>query len=110
MDSFFETLLIRIASLSDSTLIKSILFFTALLISSSVFPTPEKTIFLELIPTFIAFSSSPIDTTSAPDPIFLNSLSKVRFELDFTEKHIIGLIFLNILLNLKKLFLNCASE
>ena len=57
-----------------------------------------------------AFSNSPIDTTSAPDPIFLNSLNKVRFELDFTEKHIIGLIFLNTLLNLKKLFLNCASE
>ena len=43
-------------------------------------------------------------------PIFLNSFSKVSFELDFTAKHIIGLIFLNKLLNLKKLFLNCASE
>ena len=69
-----------------------------------------KTILLELIPAFIAFNNSPIDTTSAPEPIFLSSLNKVKFELDFTEKHIIGLIFLNILLNLKKLFFNCASE
>ena len=100
LDIFFEILLIRLASLSDSMLIKSIFFLIAALISSSVFPIPEKTILLLLIPTFVAFNNSPIDTTSAPDPIFFNSLSKVKFEFDFTEKHIIGLIFLNALLKL----------
>ena len=46
---------------------------------------------LLLIPALIAFNSSPIETTSAPDPIFFNSFSNVKFELDFTEKHIKGL-------------------
>ena len=72
----------------------------SIVISSSVFPMPEKTIFLALIPAFVAFSNSPIDTTSAPEPIFFNSLSKVRFEFDFTEKHIVGLITLNALLKI----------
>ena len=63
----------RRTSLSDSALIRSTLFFIASLISSSVFPIPEKTIFFGLIPAFIAFNSSPIDTTSAPEPIFFNS-------------------------------------
>ena len=54
-----------------------------------------ETIFLPLIPAFIAFNNSPMDTTSAPEPIFFNSLSRVRFELDLTEKHIIGLTLLN---------------
>jgi len=110
LDNFFEILLMRTASLSDSTFIKSILFFIAILISSSVFPTPEKTIFFGLMPAFIAFSNSPSDTTSAPEPIYLSSLSKVKFELDFTEKHIIGLIFLNVLLKRLKLSFNCESE
>jgi len=100
----------RLASLSDSTFINSIFLFIAVRISSSVFPTPEKTIFFGLIPTFIAFNNSPIDTTSAPEPNFFSSLSKARLELDFTEKHIIGLVALNILLKLLKLFFNCESE
>ena len=60
--------------------------------SSLVFPTPEKTIFFTSIPAFIAFINSPPETTSAPDPIFFNSLSKVILELDLTEKHIKGLL------------------
>jgi hypothetical protein len=82
----------------DSALIKSTPFFIAILISSSVFPMPEKTIFLALIPAFVAFNNSPIDTISAPEPIFFSSFNKVRFEFDFTEKHIIGLTVLNALL------------
>ena len=52
-------------------------------------------ILLFLIPAFVAFKSSPIDTTSAPEPIFFNSFSNSRLEFDFTEKHINGSIFLN---------------
>ena len=83
-----------------SFLLQIVYFFIAILISSSVFPTPEKTILLALIPALVAFSNSPADTTSAPDPIFFNSLSKFIFEFDFTEKHISGLVFLNVLLKL----------
>ena len=61
---------------------------------------PEKTIFFELMPAFLAFRSSPIETTSAPEPIFLSSFSRKRLAFDFTEKHIIGLIVLNALLRL----------
>jgi len=100
-DIFFDILLIRLTSLSDSTLISSTLFFMATLISSSVFPIPEKTIFLLLIPVFIALSNSPRDTTSAPEPIFFSSLSKVKLELDFIEKHIVGLMVLNALLKVR---------
>ena len=49
-------------------------------------------------PAFIDFKSSPIETTSAPEPIFFNSFSKLIFEFDFTEKHINGSIFLNVCL------------
>ena len=55
-------------------------------------PTPEKTIFFGLIPAFKAFIISPIDTTSAPQPIFFISLSKLTFEFDFTAKQIKGFI------------------
>jgi len=75
MDFFFDILLTRLTSFSDSILINSILFLIAILISSSVLPMPEKTIFLVLIPAFVAFNNSPIDTTSAPEPIFFNSFS-----------------------------------
>ena len=64
---------------------------------------PEKTILLGLIPAFDTFNNSPAETTSAPEPNLFNSLSKFIFELDFTEKHIKGLIFLNASLKLKKL-------
>jgi hypothetical protein len=43
-------------------------FLIAYSISSDVLPTPEKTIFLLGIPAFKALLSSPIETTSAPDP------------------------------------------
>jgi len=46
------------------------------LISSSVFPIPEKTIFFGLIPALVAFNNSPTETTSAPEPIFLILLIK----------------------------------
>ena len=46
----------------------------------------RRTIFFEAIPALIAFNNSPAETTSAPDPIFFNSLSKETFELDLTEK------------------------
>jgi len=47
LEIFFDILLIRFSSLSDSTFIKSTFFLIAILISSSVFPIPEKTIFLD---------------------------------------------------------------
>ena len=74
MEVFFfnlpAILLINIASFSDSTFINKIFFLIAILISSSVLPTPEKTILLGFIPDLIALSNSPPETTSAPDPIF----------------------------------------
>ena len=38
--------------------------------------------------------------------IDFNSISKVKFAFDFTEKHIIGLMFLNAVLKLLKLLFN----
>ena len=75
-------------------LIKRTFFLIAAVISSSVLPIPEKTILSLGIPAFLAFKSSPIDTTSAPEPSFFNSLSIFKFAFDFTEKQIIGLIAL----------------
>ena len=106
LDSFLEIEFITLASLSDSIFINKIFFLIASSISSRIFPTPEKTIFLPLIPAFIAFSSSPAETTSAPDPSFFSSFSKVILELDLTEKHTKGLISLNVLLKLSKLLLS----
>ena len=65
---------------------------------------------LETIAAFDTFNSSPAETTSAPEPIFFNSLSKAIFAFDLTEKHIKGFVFLNALLKLLKLFFNCESE
>ena len=70
--------------------------------SSSVLPTPEKTIFDGFIPDLRAAESSPIETTSAPHPSFLSSLRIFIFELDFTEKQIKGLLLLNKFLKLSK--------
>ena len=100
LEAFLAILFISFTSLSDSTLINSTFFRIAITISSSVFPTPEKTILLLLIPALIAFNNSPIETTSAPDPIFFNSLSNAKFELDFTEKHINGFVFSKFFLKL----------
>ncbi len=91
---FFAILLIALISASDSALIKRISFFIAKSNSSSVLPTPEKTIFLGEIPALRAIFNSPIETTSAPEPSFFNSEMSFKFEFDFTEKQIIGLIFL----------------
>ena len=58
-------------------------------ISSLTFlPTPEKTILLAGIPAFKALLSSPIETTSAPEPNAEKVLMIDWFELAFKEKHI----------------------
>ena len=62
--------------------------------SYSLLPTPENTILFGFIPAFKAFSNSPDETTSAPEPNFPKNLKIKILELDFTEKHIKGLIFL----------------
>ena len=84
--SFFDILFINNASLSDSTLISKTLFFIA---RSSIrylfFQHQKKTIFLGLILALNAFNNSPSDTTSAPDPNFLNSVKIETFEFDLTE-------------------------
>ncbi len=54
--------------LLDSTLIINILFLIANMISTAFLPTPEKTILLGGIFAFKALLSSPIETTSAPEP------------------------------------------
>ena len=68
----------RIASLSDSQFIKRISFLIAILSSSAVFPTPEKTIFFGFIPAFKAFNNSPPETTSAPAPSLPKILKIVK--------------------------------
>jgi len=55
---------------------------------------------LLLIPAFFALSSSPAETTSAPDPNLFSSLSISKFAFDFIEKHISGLMYLNAFLKL----------
>ena len=107
---FLAILLIALISASDSALIKRILFLIAKSNSSSVLPTPEKTIFFVEIPALRAIFNSPIETTSAPEPSFFNSEISFKFEFDFTEKQIIGLIFLKDFLKLLKLNLNCPKE
>jgi hypothetical protein len=62
------------------------------------------------MPALVAFNNSPSETTSAPEPIFFNSLSKAIFELDLREKHIKGLVALNAFLKTLKLFINCERE
>ena len=59
-------------------------------ISSSVLPTPEKTILFGLIPALIALSNSPPDTTSAPAPSLPNNLRIDKLELALAAKQIIG--------------------
>ena len=62
------------------------------MISLVVFPMPEKTILLGLIPAFKALINSPIETTSAPNPRLPISFNKILFGFDFTEKQIRGFI------------------
>ena len=107
---FLAILLIALISASDSALIKRIPLLIAKSNSSSVLPTPEKTIFFGEIPALRAIFNSPIETTSAPEPSFFNSEISFKFEFDFTEKQIIGLIFLKDFLKLLKLNLSCPKE
>ena len=78
-------LLILCNSLTDSALIWNILFEIANSISSSVFPTPENTISLGLIPASKDFFNSPTDTTSAPAPSLFNNFKIDKLELDLVE-------------------------
>ena len=105
-----EIFSIFFTSLSDSVFISKIFLFIAYLISSSVLPTPEKTIFLGFIPAFIALMSSPIETTSAPKPNFFISFSKYKLGLDFTAKHIKGSKLLKLFLKFRILFFSFEYE
>ena len=69
---------------------RSIFLLTAYLISSTVLPTPEKTILFGLIPALSAFINSPIETTSAPRPNLPISLIKFTLVFDLIAKHIKG--------------------
>ena len=101
---FFAIFSISIISFSDSALIKKIFLLTANLSSSTVLPTPEKTIFSGLIFALRAFRSSPFETTSAPRPNLPIILSNFKLELDLTEKQIIGSNVLKYLLKFSILF------
>ena len=68
--------------------------------SCEVFPTPENTILLGLILAFSANISSPIETTSAPNPNFFISRIKLILVLDLTAKQIKGEKDLKLFLNL----------
>ena len=70
-------LFIRFISSIDSDLINLILFSKANIISSSVFPTPEKIILDGSTPAFLALKNSPAELTSIPAP----RLSKVLWYL-----------------------------
>ena len=101
---FFAIFSISKISFSDSALINKIFLFIANLSSSTVFPTPEKTIFSGFIFAFKALLSSPFETTSAPNPNLLTKFRIFKLELDLTEKHIKGSIVLKFLLKLLILF------
>ena len=86
--NFFANVFTNFASLSDSQLINKIFLLIAIFNSSSVLPTPEKTIFFGFIPALRAFNSSPPDTTSAPAPSLPKTLKIFVLLLDFAAKHI----------------------
>lgn len=73
------------SSASDSTVRKRIRLRSAAAISSSVFPTPAKTIFSGPTPVARARRSSPPETMSKPAPAFARVFSTARFAHDFTE-------------------------
>ena len=97
---FLAIFSISIISLFDSAFINKIFLFIANLSSSTVFPTPEKTIFSGFILAFKALINSPFETTSAPKPNLLIWLKIFKLELDFTEKQIKGFIVLKFFLKL----------
>ena len=99
--NFFAILSISFASLSDSQLISKIFLFIAISSSSSVLPTPEKTILFDLIPAFKAFNNSPTETTSAPAPSFPKILSMETLLFDLAAKQTIGFVFLKVFVNFK---------
>ena len=74
---------IRSNSGRDSTLIIKIRAFSAAAISSSVLPTPEKTILPGLAPALRQRLNSPTDTMSKPEPSEANNLRMLRFDSAF---------------------------
>ena len=78
-------LLIVSNSSNDSTLKHIIFFSKANLISSSVLPTPEKTVFEGSPPASITLNNSPAETISNPELSFARRESIERLELAFTE-------------------------
>ena len=106
----FDIFSISLISLSDSVFNNKIFLFIAYLISSSVLPTPEKTIFFGLMPAFKALINSPIETTSAPKPNFFISFSRYKLGLDLTAKQINGFKILKFFLKFKILFLSFEYE
>ena len=97
-------------SLLDSELINKIFLSIAKLISFEVLPTPEKTIFLGLIPALRANINSPIDTTSAPSPNFFISFIKFKLVLDLIAKQINGEMDLKFFLKSFIFSLSCLYE
>ena len=71
-------------SLFDSTLKHLMSLLKASFISSSRFPTPEKTIFFGSPPAFITRYNSPPETTSKPEPNFAKIFRIEMFELALT--------------------------
>ena len=75
---------IRSNSAADSTLKQWISYSSAFWIDSLVYPTPENTQRLGFPPAAITLSSSPIETTSKPDPSLAKIFSTDKLELAFT--------------------------
>ena len=90
-------------------MIEKIFFSIASLISSFVFPTPEKTISLGSAPANKHLLSSLPETTSNPEPNKFKSFSKFIFELDLTAKQTLSEA-LNASLYSKKFFLIRDAE
>ena len=93
--NFFAQALISSSSSRDSTLKELIPLpgsLSAKIISSSVLPTPEKTMLLAGIPDSRARLSSPPETMSAPEPSFARILTSSLFGFDLSAKQIRGSI------------------
>jgi hypothetical protein len=72
------------SSSSDSILIERMPKSTAVRISSSRLPTPEKTMFAGAMPAFRALMSSPPETTSAPRSAAATTSSSASASLALT--------------------------
>ena len=97
---FLDIFSINFISFSDSALIRKIFLSIAKLISSDVFPTPEKTILLGEIPAFRDVISSPFETTSAPKLFFFKIFKISKLLFAFIEKQISGFIDLKFFLKI----------